>query len=98
MLEVTRDLSKPSKSYLATSVLIEYFHEIMGHGKRRAANALALTPEEYIFKGKFEKFNEGKEAGKIMLYTNLMNSTASKLNDMVIGIEFPKGITPWAVI
>ena len=66
MLEVTRDLSKPSKSYLATSVLIEYFHEIMGHGKRRAANALALTPEEYIFKGKFEKFNEGKEAGKII--------------------------------
>ena len=39
--------------------------------------------------------NELKEAGKIMLYTNLMNSTASKLNDMVIGIEFPKGITPF---
>lgn len=37
--------------------------------------------------------SEIKEAGKIMLYTNLMNSSASKLNDMVIGIEFPKGIT-----
>ena len=66
MLEVSRDLSKPSKSYLATSVLIEYFHEIMGHGKRRAANALESTPEEYIFKGKIEKFNDGKEAGKII--------------------------------
>lgn len=30
-----------------------------------------------------------------MLYTNLMNSTASKLNDMIIGIEFSKGLTPF---
>lgn len=39
--------------------------------------------------------NEIKEAGKIMLYTNLMNTTASKINDMVVGIEFPKGMTPF---
>lgn len=30
-----------------------------------------------------------------MLYTNLMNSTASKMNDMIIGIQFPKGLTPF---
>ena len=34
-----------------------------------------------------------KTSGKIMLYTNLMNSTASQINDMVIGIEFPNGLT-----
>ena len=28
-----------------------------------------------------------------MLYTNLMNSTASKIDDMRVGIEFPKGLT-----
>ena len=39
--------------------------------------------------------SELKDSGKIMLYTNLMNSTASKLNDMLIGIEFPKGLTPF---
>jgi len=39
--------------------------------------------------------NELKDSGKIMLYTNLMNSTASKLNDMIIGIQFPKGLTPF---
>ena len=39
--------------------------------------------------------NELKDSGKIMLYTNLMNSSASKLNDMIIGIEFSKGLTPF---
>ena len=39
--------------------------------------------------------SELKDSGKIMLYTNLINSTASKLNDMVIGIEFTKSLTPF---
>ena len=39
--------------------------------------------------------NELKDAGKIMLYTNLINSTASKLNDMTIAVGFPKGLTPF---
>ena len=39
--------------------------------------------------------NELKDAGKIMLYTNLMNSIARKENDLVIAIEFPKGLTPF---
>ena len=34
-----------------------------------------------------------KQNGKIMLYTNLMNSTAKEINDMTVGIEFPKGLT-----
>lgn len=39
--------------------------------------------------------SELKGSGKIMLYTNLVNSSASKLNDLVIGINFPKGLTPF---
>ena len=39
--------------------------------------------------------NDLKSDGKIMLYTNLMNSTASQINDMVIGIEFSNGLTPF---
>ena len=34
-----------------------------------------------------------KEDGKIMLYTNLLNTNAVEINDMTIGIEFPNGIT-----
>ena len=36
-----------------------------------------------------------KQDGKIMLYTNLMTSNAEELNDMTIGITFPKGLTPF---
>ncbi len=34
-----------------------------------------------------------KKNGKIMLYTNLINTTAREINDQTIGIEFPKGLT-----
>lgn len=34
-----------------------------------------------------------KDNGKIMLYSNLINSNAREINDMVIGIEFPNGLT-----
>jgi len=36
-----------------------------------------------------------KESGKIMLYTNLMNTVATEVNDMTVGIVFPNGITPF---
>lgn len=36
-----------------------------------------------------------KQEGKIMLYTNLMNSNMVELNDMTVGISFPKGLTPF---
>jgi len=36
-----------------------------------------------------------KQSGKIMLYTNLINSEASKLNDMTVAIGFPGGLSPF---
>ena len=36
-----------------------------------------------------------KDDGKIMLYTNLMNTTATEINDMTVGIVFKNGITPF---
>lgn len=39
--------------------------------------------------------SELKDAGKIMLYTNLINSIARKENDLIITVEFPKGLTPF---
>ena len=39
--------------------------------------------------------NNFKKNGKIMLYTNLINTNATEINDMTVGIEFPKGITPF---
>jgi len=37
--------------------------------------------------------NDFKSNGKIMLYTNLLNTHAVEINDMTVGIEFPNGIT-----
>ena len=37
-----------------------------------------------------------KQTGKILLYTNLMNTNAVEINDMTVGINFPNGITPFA--
>lgn len=37
--------------------------------------------------------NEFKKEGKIMLYTNLINTNLKEINDMTVGIEFPKGLT-----
>ncbi len=37
--------------------------------------------------------NNFKSAGKIMLYTNLINTKAKEVNDMTVGIEFPNGLT-----
>ena len=39
--------------------------------------------------------NNLKKNGKIMLYTNLLNTNAIEINDMTVGIEFPKGLTPF---
>jgi len=39
--------------------------------------------------------NNFKKNGKIMLYTNLINTNAVEINDMTVGIEFPNGLTPF---
>ncbi len=38
--------------------------------------------------------NNLKKNGRIMLYTNLLNTKAVEINDMTVGIEFPEGISP----
>lgn len=37
-----------------------------------------------------------KQSGKILLYTNLLNTNAVEVNDMTVGIKFPNGLTPFA--
>ncbi|MCI8362142.1 MAG: DNA polymerase III subunit gamma/tau [Clostridia bacterium] len=68
--------------------------------KQEQKPQIQTTPVQNISTGeKLETWskivNELKDAGKIMLYTNLINSIARKENDLVITIEFPKGLTPF---
>ena len=49
------------------------------------------------YKGKIEDswpkiVNDLKQNGKIVLFSNLMDTKATQLNDMTVGIQFPKGI------
>ena len=37
--------------------------------------------------------NDLKQNGKIVLYTNLMNTSAEEINDMTVGIKFPNGLS-----
>ena len=53
--------------------------------------------ESKTYSNKVEEFwpqilKELKDNGKIVLYTNLINSRAKELNDMTVGIEFPNGL------
>lgn len=63
--------------------------------KKASAKTQANMP-----KGKLQEYwpnivNDFKKSGKIMLYTNLINTTAYEVNDMTIGIQFPNGMTPF---
>ena len=54
--------------------------------------------KEKKFSNKSEEYwpqivNDLKQSGKIVLYTNLMNTKAKEINDMTVGIEFPNGMT-----
>lgn len=40
-----------------------------------------------------EVVNNLKKNGKIVLYTNLINTIAKEINDLTLGIEFPNGLT-----
>ena len=37
--------------------------------------------------------NDLKQNGKIVLYTNLVNTRAEEINDMTVGIKFPNGLS-----
>ena len=55
---------------------------------------------QVVYNGKVQDYwpklvNDLKSKGKIVLYTNLINTVAKEINDMTIGIEFPQGITPF---
>lgn len=52
-------------------------------------NKCSNNPEEYWP----QILNELKQNGKIVLYTNLVNTKATQINDMTVGIEFPRGLT-----
>lgn len=56
------------------------------------SKAAPTTPGQYLSNWT-EVVNKLKQNGKIMLYTNLINTRAKEINDMTVGIEFNNGLT-----
>lgn len=65
-------------------------------GNNVARTAKAQTTKK--FSNKSEEYwpqivTDLKQSGKIVLYTNLLGTTAKEINDKTVGIEFPNGMT-----
>ena len=59
-------------------------------------NTMANKPKQYssdLSKSWHTIVNDLKQNGKIVLYTNLMNTSAEEINDMTVGIKFPNGLS-----
>ena len=66
--------------------------------KSKTSNKNSHKKEDTNRKGNVDGYwqqivNDLKQKGKIVLYTNLLGTKAVEINDMTIGIEFPKGLT-----
>ena len=70
------------KKNTVTNTKTNNINEISGIGKNK-------KPAQY-WNTVVDNF---KQTGKIMIYTNLLETNAVEINDMTIGIEFPKGMT-----
>ena len=59
-------------------------------------NTMANKPKQYssdLSKSWPAIVKDLKQNGKIVLYTNLMNTSAEEINDMTVGIKFPNGLS-----
>ncbi len=59
--------------------------------KRSATPKVSIPGENVSYWGNV--INNLKQQGKVMLYTNLINTNAKEINDLTLGIEFPNGLT-----
>lgn len=72
-----------------TTVEVQKQEIIQAKSTKPKINTANLKVEQYWP----EVLNQLKTSGKMILYSNLISSTAKKINDLIVGVEFPKGIT-----
>ena len=70
----------------------------ISNSNRTVTNSKPKTAQAKNFSNKVEEYwpqiiTDLKQSGKIVLYTNLINTRAVELNDMTVGIQFPNGLT-----
>ncbi len=70
----------------------------MGNAQGISNNSVSKQPKSKTYSNDLSKswpkiVNDLKQNGKIVLYTNLMNTSAEQLSDNTVGIKFKKGMT-----
>ena len=66
----------------------------MANNSRTRNNTRATTSYSSDLSKSWPKIvSDLKQNGRIVLYTNLLDTRAEEINDMTVGIKFPKGIT-----
>ena len=65
--------------------------QTISNTQRKAKPATSLPGENVNYWNNV--LNNLKQQGKIMLYTNLINTNAKEINDLTLGVEFPNGLT-----
>lgn len=66
----------------------------MANNSRTRNNTRATTSYSSDLSKSWPKIvHDLKQNGRIVLYTNLLDTRAEEINDMTVGIKFPKGIT-----
>ena len=83
---VSRQMVNTTQNTINKTVKTDNLTQVNKANKTEARNKGPITKEWSNI------VNDLKANGKIMLYTNLINTNAVELNDMTIGIEFPNGI------
>ena len=87
----SNNLPKTEPMIKSTFVTNNYLVEEKPKEKGTQAKKYPNKTEEYWP----QIVNELKQNGKIVLYTNLIGTKATQINDMTVGIEFPNGMTPF---
>ena len=100
-----KDLEEKMKNGVAISATNQIQNNVRYNAPQQSVNSNNKVAQKQVAKpmssvkqGPITKewpniVNDFKNNGKIMLYTNLMNTNAVEINDMTVGIEFPNGMT-----
>lgn len=87
--DVNNSVSPVSKSVMNTVSVVDKVKNISTSTK----NTNTKTYSSDLSKSWPKIVNDLKQSGKIVLYTNLVNTKAEEINDMTVGIKFPKGLS-----
>ena len=96
--KVPNNMTMPVQQVQSNEPRVTFNSSSKNSAEFKNTNIQKSNNKEKKFSNKSEEYwpqivKDLKQSGKIVLYTNLMNTKAKEINDMTVGIEFPNGMT-----